>query len=48
MLAGHPLITGACVSFTVIVNEQVAVLLSPSVTVKATVVIPTLNVLVPG
>lgn len=34
MLAGQPLITGACVSFTVTVNEQVAVLLAASVTVN--------------
>ena len=34
MLAGQPLITGIWVSFTVTVNEQVAVLLAASVTVS--------------
>ncbi len=34
ILAGHPLITGAWVSLTVTVNEQVAVLLAASVTVS--------------
>ena len=37
--AGH-VITGGCVSFTVTVNEQVAVLPAPSVAVAVTVVVP--------
>jgi hypothetical protein len=38
-------IVGACVSFTVTVNEQVAVLPLASVAVTVTVVVPTGNVL---
>ena len=47
MLAGQPLITGACVSFTVTVNEHCVVLLAASIAVTVTVVSPTLNVFVP-
>jgi len=48
IFAGQFAITGAWVSFTLTVNEQVAVLLAASVTVSKTVVVPTLNVFVPG
>ena len=43
MFAGH-VIAGACVSFTVTVNEHIAVLLDASVAVHVTVVTPLLNV----
>jgi hypothetical protein len=43
MFAGH-VIAGACVSLTVTVNEQFAVLLLVSVAVQLTVVTPLLNV----
>ena len=43
MLAGH-VIDGACVSFTVTVNEQFALLLLVSVAVQETVVAPFWNV----
>jgi len=39
MLAGH-VIVGGCVSFTVMVNVQVAVLPDESATVQVTVVVP--------
>ena len=42
MFAGQ-VIAGACVSFTVTVKAQVAVLLAPSVTWKVFVVVPTGN-----
>ena len=38
------MIVGACVSLTVTVNEQVAVLLEASLTVQLTVVVPTAKV----
>ena len=43
MFAGH-VIAGACVSFTVTVNEHIAVLLEASVAVQLTVVTPFWNV----
>ncbi len=44
MFAGQAPIEGACVSFTVTVNEQAAVLPDPSVAVHVTVVVPLVNV----
>ncbi len=43
MFAGQALIEGACVSFTVTVNEQAAVLSELSVAVQVTVVVPFAN-----
>ena len=40
MLAGHALMVGACVSLTVMVNEQLAELPDASVTEQFTVVTP--------
>ena len=47
IFAGHPLITGGVISFTVTMNEHVAVLPAASVAVYVTVVGPLGNVL-PG
>src|SRR5918994_915874 len=47
MFAGHPMITGGVISFTVTMNEQVAVLPAASVAVQVTMVGP-LGKVLPG